>query len=198
MLLSKKLFLAALAVTSLSVLAVSAYSARSPRPEATPLGIEIALAKPFYIPAATGDKRMSAVVRTRLDEADAGREAVSAVKLVPVMDGDKVKVTVFALIGDASNVTTCKGWDDLKSVEVDTLVAGLDEEVSVTKLRARGVKFENGDLKFHVVPVKTFPLSLPMNAPGCGCASCGSLQCCPNSGYCIGCSDCGYACCNPL
>lgn len=33
------------------------------------------------------------------------------------------------------------------------------------------------------------------NAETCGCCSCGSLACCPNSGQCLSCNPCGSCCC---
>lgn len=201
MLLSKKVVVTAIAVTIISILVATTYASRF-RQSAVPapaLGIEIALAKPFYIPAATSTKRMSAVVRTPIVEGGSGQE-ITAVKLAPVMEGDKVKVTVYALMGDANdikNITSCKDWDSIKSVTVDTYTVGLDEEVSITKLRDYGIRFENGDLKFRVVPKKVFTQYSPFEGGGgCDCASCGALQCCPNPGYCIGCGSCGQACCS--
>ena len=201
MLLSKKVTLIAIAVC-ISLLVATTYASRFQHSAALPLGIEIALAKPFYIPAATSSRKMSAVVRPLAAEEYSGHE-IAAVKLSPVMEGNKVKVTVYALIGDESdieNVKSCKDWDSFESVTVGTYVAGLDEEVSVTKLRNFGVNFETGDLKFRIVPKKTFQqMDIPLGSDDsgdCGCASCGTLQCCPNPGYCIGCGVCGRACCN--
>src|SRR5947209_13734273 len=125
MILSKKPVLTAIAITSLSLLVASAYAGRGKQPEAPALGVEISLDKPFYIPASTGKKKMSAVVRTPLQERDAGHEAITAVKFAAVMEGDKVRVVVSGLIGDASNVKRCKDWDSLKSVPIDTYVVGL-------------------------------------------------------------------------
>ncbi|MDQ3802542.1 MAG: hypothetical protein M3416_01610 [Acidobacteriota bacterium] len=196
MLLSKRATLTTVTVTFLSLLVVSAYAMHTPRLEEPTLGIELALKKPFYIPASRGDGGMSAVVRTTLTESDSEREVISAVKLTPVMEGDEVKVTVFALIGDASNIIKCRDWDSLKSIKIETYVAGLDEEVSISKLGDYGVNFEDGVLKFRVVPRKVFPQWGGWAGEGCGCASCGTLQCCPNPGYCINCGKCGFVCCN--
>jgi hypothetical protein len=197
MLLSKKFVFTAIAVTALSLLAATTYASRSLLMAAPPLAIEIALAKPFYLPAATGDRRMSAVVRAPIADEDSGQE-ITAIKLSPVMDGDKVKVTVYALIGDVSDIKTiknCKDWDALETIIIGTYTAGLDEEISITKLRDFGIRFETGDLKFRVVPKRQ--IRMPLDGPGdtCGCASCGTLECCPNPAHCIGCAECGQACC---
>jgi len=198
MIVSKKAMFVAVAVTALSLFVVSAYANWTPPAGESYLGIELALKKPFYIPAAsTDDRGMSAVVRTPLAENVSEHGAIAAVKLIPVMDGEKVKVTVVGLIGDTNNITTCRQWDSLKSIEVATYIAGLDEEISIQDLKSHGVYFENGSLKFRVVPKKVFPLMPQMEiGNGCGCASCNRLQCCPNPGQCIECSSCGYACCN--
>lgn len=200
MMISKKALLTALAFIAPSLLVISAYANRTPQPNEVALGIEIALKKPFYIPAASpGARGMSAVVRTPLAENVSEHEAISAIKLVPIMDGEKVKVTVIGLIGDASNITSCSQWSSLKPIEIATYVASLDEEVSIQDLRSHGVYFENGDLKFRVVPKKIFP-QMPQTqygTDGCGCAGCGRLQCCPNLHECMDCSTCGQACCNP-
>lgn len=195
MLLSKKITLTAGTVTVVSLFVATVCASRFRQVAGPALGIEIALAKPFYIPAATSNRRMSAVVRTPVAKEYSGGE-ITAIRLAPVMEGDKVKVTVYALLGDADdikNITSCKDWDSLQAIKVGTYTAGLDEEVSVSKLRDYGISFETGDLKFHVVPRKVFP----QNGGGeCGCAGCGTLQCCPNSGKCMSCGGCGQACCN--
>ena len=201
MIISKKaILIMAVAATTLSLFIVSAYATRTSRINESVLGIEIALKKPFYIPAAsTGKRGMSAVVRTPLAENVSEHEAISAVKLVPVMDGKKVKVTVVALMGDTNKITTCRQWDSLKSIEIAIYTASLGEEIAIQNLPKHGVYFENGNLKFTVVPKKVFPLMPNEGGDGeCGCASCGRLQCCPNSGYCIKCSTCGTACCNAV
>lgn len=195
MLLSKKAILTVVAFTCLTLLAVSGYAKLTPTGDHPPLGIEIALEKPFYVPASAGDGGMSAVVRTTLVDEGAGQEPISAVKLVPVMEGDRVKVTVSGLIGDTRNIITCKDWNSLKSVPIDTYYAALDEQVTVSKLNEYGVKLEGGDLKFRVVPKRVFQFTRTLDGD-CGCAACGGLQCCPNPGFCIGCGSCGTTCCN--
>lgn len=191
MILPRKPTLTVMAMTAISLLIVSAYANRT---EELPLGIEIALQKAFYIPAATSDHGVLAVIKTPLAENVPEHEAISAVKLVPIMQGNKVKVKVTALIGNSSGITTCRQWDSLKSIDISTYVAKLDEEITITELRDHGVHLETGDLKFRVVPKKVFP-QWEAGIDGCGCGSCEKLQCCPNPNNCIGCSYCGVACC---
>src|SRR5882672_9232376 len=121
-------------ILALSSLLVVGYAKRSV-PAPTPLGIEIALAKPFYVPAATGSKITTVVIRVPLAEGADPEKEVSAVKLEPKMENGKVSVTVFALRGNADNIKTCREWDSLQATTVGTYVAGLDDEVSLTKLR---------------------------------------------------------------
>lgn len=181
---------------AVSFVIVTAYSTRSdrPKPESS-LGIEIALVKPFYVPAARDGKSLKVVVRvpaTSVNSAD----AVSAIKLEPRMDGDKVKVAVYALVGSTANIKKCSDWDALKSTLVDTYIAGVDEEVVLTKLRDFGVSMATNPLTFRVVPTRTLSPVPDGSGGGCGCGSCGGLICCPNPGYCLGCGECGDVCCS--
>lgn len=196
---SKRTILIAIGALLVSLLVVAAYARKPRRVMAPPLGIEIALSKPFYVPAAAGGKTTMIVIRVPVaDGASQGQDAISAIKLEPKMEGDKVKVSVFALIGEANNIKTCRDWDALKSTPVGTYVAGLDEEVSLVKLRDFGVSMGNDPLTFRVVPRRILsPLPQDQGKEGgCDCASCGGLICCPNPGYCIGCGSCGSVCCS--
>lgn len=184
-------------LTALLGVAVSAMRLK-PTPIA-PLGIEIALAKPFYIPAG---KTTMVVIRVPAPDTSSPEEAVAAIKLEPRMDGNAVKVNVFTLVGDADkNIKTCRDWDTLKSNFVGSYVAGVDEEVSLVKLRDLGVRMGNDPLTFRVVPRRTLSPVPPQHDPvggggGCDCGSCGGLICCPNPGQCIGCGTCGQVCCS--
>lgn len=160
-----------------------------------PLGIEIALAKPFYVPAG---KTTMVVIRVPDVDSSSSSDVISAIKLEPRMDGSKVKVNVFALVGEADmKITDCKDWNALRSIPIGVYVAGVDEEISLVKLSDLGVRFGNDPLTFRVVPRRTLS-PLPPQDPvgGCGCASCGGLICCPNPGQCIGCGICGQVCCS--
>jgi hypothetical protein len=182
----------------LSSLLLVAHAKRSVPPPPTALGIEIALAKPFYVPAATGGKITTVVIRVPLAEGADPQKEVSAVKLEPKMENGKVSVAVFALRGNAENIKTCREWDSLQATTVGIYVAGLDEEVSLTKLREYGVNLGKDPLTFRVVPKRTLS-PLPQEfvlEGGCGCASCGGLICCPNAGYCLSCGSCGSVCCS--
>jgi hypothetical protein len=43
------------------------------------------------------------------------------------MEGDKVRVDVYALSGPTADIITCKGWDALKSTTIGRYVAGLGD-----------------------------------------------------------------------
>ncbi len=163
------------------------------------LGIEIDMAKPFYVPAATDGKTTKLVIRVPIaDGADPLKE-VSAVKFEPRMEKGKVRIDVYALRGNAENVKSCREWDSLESTVAGSYLAAVDEEISLTKLQEYGISFGKDPLTFRVVPKRTLS-PLPQGGyggymGGCGCASCGGLICCPNGGYCLGCGECGSACC---
>ena len=137
---------------------------------------------------------MAAVIKIPLST-NLKPQSISAVKLVPMMIDGKVKVTVFLLEGDTTNLKSCKELDQLKSKKIVTFVVGLNKEVAITKLRNYGVNFDKGNLEFRVVPKKVFPDFGGIGGEGCGCATCGGLLCCPNPNSCIGCGSCGLACC---
>lgn len=195
---SKTALGAAITVALFSLL-ISAYAKQPGQLKAPALGIELSLEKPFYIPAATSGKVTSMVVRVPVTEGDDRlQDSVSAIKLEPKMENDKVSVSVYALVGETDNIVTCRDWDSLKAIKVGTYVAGLDEEVSLLKLQEYGVRFGPSPLTFRIVPKRTLsPLPDGALADGaCGCGSCDGLICCPNPGFCLNCNPCGSVCCN--
>lgn len=182
-----------------SLLFAVAYAKGTREIKAVPLGIEIALKKPFYVPAANSDKITKIVIRVPIsDGGDQGEDTVSAIRLEPKMEGDKVRVTVYTLIGEPDDIRTCRDWDGLKSRPVGTYLAGLDEEVSLVKLRDLGVNMGTDPLTFRVVPKRVLSPTPQYGTLGgdCECASCGHTICCANPGNCLGCGSCGYVCCS--
>jgi hypothetical protein len=161
-------------------------------PKATPLGIEISLQKVFYVAAGNTTK---IVIRASSDLADHGN--ISAIRLEPKMEGTKVRVAVSLLVGEPDDVRTCRDWDALRALPVGSYLAGLDDEVTLTKLREYGVQTGSDPLTFRVVP-KKFPLGVQEAVIGgdCECATCGGATCCAYPGYCLGCNPCGYVCCS--
>lgn len=190
-----KSLLLVFALPLLLVLGVS--YAREAR-DSQPLAIELALNKPFYVPASSAsEKAKYVVIRVPADKQSApAKNAVSAIKLEPKMEGDKVRVTMYALRGDADHIIACKDWDNLQANLVGSVLAGLDETVELVKLKDYGVGVDGGPLTFRVVPRRVLsPTPQDMLAAGCGCAACDGLVCCPNSGYCLSCGACGTVCC---
>lgn len=190
----------AIAITSVAFALViaAAYGRNERQVKGVPLGIEVALKKPFYVPAAKEDRTTKILIRVPVGVGvTSGQDSVSAIRLEPKMEGDKVAVRVYAVIGEAEDVRACSDWDKLKSVPVGTYLASLDEEVQLTKLKELGVNMGAEPLTFRVVP-KRLLSPVPNNPAGgdCECASCGGLHCCPNPGACLGCGSCGYACCS--
>lgn len=169
------------------------YRAQADQPDSPPLGIEIALSKPFYVPAAVGNKVTKVVIRVPLSD-EKNQEAISAIKLEPKMEGEKVRVDVYGLIGPTAGIITCQGWDGLKSTKIDSYVASLDEDVALDRIANLGVRMGDHPLTFRIVPKRV--LSPTPGNEECECGSCGGLICCPNPGYCIGCGSCGSVCCS--
>lgn len=190
--------LASFLVLTFAMLGV-AYSSYAKEPDQIPpqlpLAIEIALSKPFYVPAATGNRLTKVVIRVPLID-DSNPNAVSAVKLEPKMEGDRVRVDVYALTGPTAGIITCKGWDALKTTTIGTYVVGLDEDVALTRLADLGIRMGDRPLTFRVVPKRILsPVPNDSRMEGCECGSCAGLICCPNPGYCLGCGSCGSLCC---
>lgn len=185
-----------LLVTSLSMLTlllgVAFAKNASEQSMTTVLAIEIPMQKgPFTIPAAGPGKSVSAHVRIPVsDKAKPLSEQITALRLMPKVTDEKVEVKVFALYGDTSSVNTCDDWKNLKATFLGKYVAGAGEAITLGDLGLRA-----GDKPFSFSVVK-FAVSPQVIVTACQCASCGQLSCCPNNGKCIGCGDCGSACCN--
>ena len=124
------------------------------------LAIEFAMSKLFYVPASSAsEKAKCIVIRVPTEKQTERSNAVSAIRLEARMEGDKVRVAVYALRGDADNITF-KDWDALKSNLVGTYLVGLDETVQVVKLKDYGGVVGDAPLTFRVVPRKN-SLSTP-------------------------------------
>ena len=162
----------------------------------TVLAIEIPMKNgPFTVVAARPGMEVFAHIRVpSVDSTKAAPEQVTAVRLMPRIVNDKVQVKVYALYGDVSKVASCEEWKHLKGNYVGEYTAGNGEDFQVKELSNFGASFGGQPLTVHIVPVK---LSLrQVEVTACQCATCGGLSCCPDNGKCIGCGDCGSACCN--
>jgi hypothetical protein len=196
----KKTFLVPL-VLLLPLLMVSL--AQQPKELSIPqrgLGIEIALSKPFYFPAANTKQHLAAFIRVPVKaNSEAQAAQISAIKLVPEMIGDKVKVTVSTLSGDTGRIKSCRDWNSLKESPVASYTLSEGEVITVSQLTGLGANFKDGMLTFKTVALKAASqVEVDPVEGGCGCGWCGRLSCCPSAGYCIECSPCGSVCCAPL
>jgi hypothetical protein len=165
----------------------------------TVLAIEIPMKNgPFTVPAARPGTEVIAHIRVpSVDSAKAAPEQVTAVRLMPRLVDDKVLVKVYALYGDVSKVASCDEWKQLKGNYVGEYTAGSGEEFQVKELSSFGASFGERPLTVHIVHMKVKPRGQdPIVVTACQCATCGGLSCCPNDGKCIGCGDCGSACCS--
>lgn len=121
----------------------------------------------------------------------------SAIKVLPEMVGDKVKITISILSGDTSGIKQCNDWNALKESPIATYTISKGEEITVPQLANLGANFKDG--KLTVKAISTPDEFAPFNGGGggCGCGWCGRLSCCPSEDYCINCSPCGDVCCAP-
>lgn len=185
-----------LLVTSISMftllLGVALAKDAPEQPKTTVLAIEIPMQNgPFTVPAAGPGKSVSAHVRIPVtDSTKPLSEQVTALRLMPKVTDEKVEVKVFALYGDTSSVKNCDDWKNLKASFVGKYVAGAGEDIALGDL---GFKSGAKPFSFSVVKVAASPQVI---ITACQCATCGGLSCCPENGKCIGCGDCGSACCN--
>jgi hypothetical protein len=188
----------AIAAVLFSILIAAAYAKSTRQVQVAQLAIEIALSKPFYIPATTGSGRVASVfIKVPIAQGTNRQpEDVSAIRLEPQMEGDKVKVTVYALKGEADNINSCRDWNKLQATTIGTYLAGIDEEVSLTKLKDYGISMGNAPLTFRVVARRVLsPVPETFLKEACDCGSCNGSICCPNPGYCLPCNPCGTYCC---
>lgn len=170
------------------LMAVSAVELKKTSTNKHRLGIEVAMEKPWTVSAAAEGFKKGAFVR--IPAATSNNIPYSAIKLMPVMVGDKMQVAVFGLTGDLNTIKTCTDWAKFKETALATYTLTEGQEVSVSQLSNLGSNFKNGTLTFKAVMVDEEP-----DPSGCGCGRCGQLACCPTAGHCIGCGDCGDVCC---
>lgn len=191
---SKKTASAVVVIILFSLLLAGAYAKGTSPVTAVPLGIEIALKKPFYVPAGNTTKIIIRVPST--DGVSQGGEQISAIRLEPRMEGKQLRVTVSALLGEPDDVRSCRDFDGLKAKPVASYLANLGDEVSLVELRDFGVSFGPEPLTFNVVSKRVLSPVPDLASGGCECGSCDSTNCCANPGNCLGCGSCGYVCCS--
>jgi hypothetical protein len=188
-------------VMALTVVSIHTINAQSPEP----LGIEIrtnASADTLYLPVAlpTQKNRLYATVPV-----ENGGE-VSAVRIIPIMRGSRVRFEAYAVSGDLTKAQSCADRLLLPSKLIATRTVGKDEiailsgegwsaTVKGVERRADPVsskKQADGQASFIKTSIQQEPAA---DAGGCGCAGCaGGMRCCPNKGDCMQCT-CGTVCC---
>lgn len=169
------------------LMTISAVASKKTSTKEQRLGIQVALEKPWTVSAAAEGYKKGAFVRI---PATANNIPYSAIKLMPVMVGDKMQDAVFGLTGDLNTIKTCTDWAKFKETALGTYTLKEGQEVTVPNLSNLGSNFKNGTLTFRAVMVEE-----EGGGSGCGCGRCGSLVCCPSAGHCLGCGDCGDVCC---
>ena len=163
---------------------------------ATSLGIELVKGKSvLYLPASLNSKALAAHIPVSpTADATSLAPSVTAVRVIPRMEGNKVKVEIYAVFGNIDASQNCAARAALKSSLIATRLAGKGEVVTVVELDNLGLKPKDGPLTFRVVS-NTLPLP-SKNSDDCICAVCSGIGCCPDGeGRCPQCSACGEVCC---
>jgi hypothetical protein len=192
-----------LAVTLVSLvpllLVVASAQQQKIQPPRPGLGIEVATGgAQLFLPASAGGRVTVAHVLVPAAAGDpATKERVSAVRLMSQMDGGKVKVTVFALYGDAASAQSCADWKAPKASAAASYLAGDGETITINELRNLGVSFREGPITFRVVANPAAPAAAAVASSDCICALCNGMGCCPSEGECVRCNQCGPLCCFP-
>ena len=101
-----------------------------------------------------GFRRVQKAAFVRIPAATANHLPYSAIKLMPVMVGDKMHVSVFGLSGDLNTIKTCTDWATFKETALATYTLREGQEVSISQLSNLGSNFKNGMLTFRAVMVE--------------------------------------------
>ena len=120
------------------------------------------------------------------------KEQVSALRIASQMDSGKVKVTVYAIYGDANAAKSCSDWKSLKAVAISSYNISEGETATVSEMS--GVNLGGKQLTFRVVPMEISLTSASAASNDCICAVCNGRGCCPNYMDCENCG-CGPVCC---
>lgn len=189
--------LASLLVALLFVIGWSKAQDPANRQDHRPLGIEINLANAFYLPAATGDKKLIGVIRVEKGELDS--EKVSGLEILPIAESDGVRVEVSAIFGDIGKVERCSDLNTLPRRLLFSRVLNRGETLNLSQLIGLKRKANEAPLMLKIVGARRNyaddpfeKISATVQIPGCG--SCGNTVCCPDPNRCIRCGDCGIVC----
>jgi hypothetical protein len=126
---------------------------------------------------------------------------ISAVRIIPWIEGGLVNIEVSALYGDLSHITTCEQLRALRTESVGSYHAVKGSVIVLSELMGFGVQ----PFDVHVVSVNakaednqsTSGSSLDSDGDfdaKPNCCTCHSLACCPSQGHCLGCGECGVCC----
>jgi hypothetical protein len=111
-----------------------------------------------------------------------GSNRRAAVKIAPQGDAGTgvIKVDFIGVDGDFATITSCSEVAAMTGVPL-----GSYNVSQGSPLHLRSVsRFTMPELSVLLIPAKEYHC----------CCSCGTLQCCPGGGHCIGCSGCGSCC----
>lgn len=185
---------------TLAALGIHRISAQTPEP----LGVEIrtsAGAEALYLPVAlpTQKNRLYATVPV-----ENGGE-VSAVRIIPVMRGGRVRFDAYAVSGDLTKAQSCADRLLLPSKIIATRTVGKGDtatlsgegwSATVTAVERRPEpastkKQGEDDGRASFIKTSAGQIEPIYGTEGCGCAGCaGGIRCCPNKGDCMNCT-CG-------
>jgi len=185
-----------IAVMALIVLTFSTfYGQRLANNNSPLLGIEVttnAMDNPLSVPINTvaGKKQLFVTVPVKDKTGE-----VSAIRIVPAIEDDKIKLDIFYLSDDYWKSKRCVDTQLLKSSRVETRF--IEKDGTLNLLKATDDKNSPISIKAITFPAQITDEIEPVAGP-CGCATCGRqnpLRCCPSEGNCLGCGNCGEVCC---
>ncbi|GBC77144.1 hypothetical protein HRbin08_00613 [bacterium HR08] len=114
-----------------------------------------------------------------------GRENLSALKVVPEVNGDTVTIRLSPLFTRIEEALTCEQLWQFHSEPTVTISGRVGDTLRVSGFE----RFALPELDVRIVPLNGASLQ--------DCCECGKLVCCPNSGQCLGCGGYGQCCRRP-
>ncbi len=118
------------------------------------------------------------------------------------LEGDHLRVDFSGIYDDASTLQLGTYWFDLPEHWSELRIAhllgsgkALDWPEPSPQLETAPLpllELDSAGLNGWSIRLSTSPL---LTKGSCSCCRCGSLLCCPNSGRCLGCGNCGNCCC---
>ena len=175
-----KVFLSLLGVTTVFALTQPAIAGLGETEQVKEgFGMEISMEgrQPFTMSVRTTNERL-ALLPVK------GAKA-SAVKVIPSVQGNSIKLELLAVVDNLPETPTC---DNIKKLQTETVASYVAREGDVLRVS----DFE----KFGVAPFTLRVMSLAAVQTTCpsGACCCGGLTCYPNTKKCVECGDCGICC----